>query len=228
MILYIFYTKIVKKMQIRPIFIIATNTNVGKTYTTLKLIEEFGKLGIKPVVYKPIETGVADIPADASPLLQKAKNVNPCLQNLTSFDITSYTFTLPAAPYVADSKKEIDISKLKNDYEKLSLLGDILLIEGAGGLMTPISKELKMIDLIELFDAHVLLVTSSRLGSINDTLLSMEAMKNRQLSFDWCVNAYDDIDTFDLVTKPYYDEKLPSWWSVQNGLSVFAKKCILK
>ncbi|KIM02898.1 MAG: ATP-dependent dethiobiotin synthetase BioD [Sulfurovum sp. AS07-7] len=213
-------------MQIKPIFIIATNTNTGKTHTTLKMIDEFAKLGLKPVVFKPIETGVIDIPSDAKTLLEKAKSVNPSLQNLTSFDITSYTFTLPAAPYVADSKKEIDISKIKNDFKKLSLLGDIILIEGAGGLMTPITKELKMIDLISLFDAHTLLVTSSHLGSINDTLLSMEAMKNRQLSFDWCVNIYGDINSFDFITKPYYDDEFPTWWSVENGLSAFAKEYI--
>ncbi|MBD3808495.1 MAG: hypothetical protein IE880_07255, partial [Epsilonproteobacteria bacterium] len=77
-------------------------------------------MGLKPIVFKPIETGVIDIPSDAASLLEKAKNVNSSLQNLTSFDITSYTFTLPAAPYVADREKEINISKLKNDYEKLS------------------------------------------------------------------------------------------------------------
>lgn len=215
-------------MQMKPIFITATNTDVGKTHTTLQLIEEFSKLGLKPVVYKPIETGVENIPHDAKHLLKKAQSVNANLSSLTPFDITSYTFTLPASPYVADSKKKIDISKLKSDFEKLSLLGDIVLIEGAGGLMVPVTKELKMIDLISLFDAHALLVTSSRLGSINDTLLSMEAMKNRQLSFDWCVNVFRDIESFGSTTKPYYDEEFPSWWSVENGLSAFAKEYIKK
>lgn len=94
--------------------------------------------------------------------------------------------------------------------------------------MVPVTKELKMIDLISLFDAHALLVTSSHLGSINDTLLSMEAMKNRQLSFDWCVNVFRDIESFGSTTKPYYDEEFPSWWSVENGLSAFAKEYIKK
>ncbi|MDD5358970.1 MAG: dethiobiotin synthase [Sulfurovaceae bacterium] len=215
-------------MQMKPIFITATNTDVGKTHTTLKLIEEFSKLGLKPVVYKPIETGVEKSPHDASMLLEKAQSVNANLSSLTPFDITSYTFTLPASPYVADSKKEIDISKLKSDFEKLSLLGDIVLVEGAGGLMVPVTKELKMIDLISFFDAHALLVTSSRLGSINDTLLSIESLRNRQLSFDWCVNIFSDVQTFDSVTKPYYDEEFPAWWSVQDGLTEFAKDHINK
>ncbi len=215
-------------MQMKPIFITATNTDAGKTHTTLQLIEEFSKLGLKPVVYKPIETGVKDTPSDAKELLKKAQSVNANLDSLTPYDITSYTFTLPASPYVAKGKKEIDISKLKSDFEKLSLLGDIVLIEGAGGLMTPITKELKMIDLISIFDAHALLITSSHLGSINDTLLSMEALQNRQLSFDWCVNVFNDVQTFDFVTKPYYDKEFPTWWSVENGLATFTKEYVNK
>lgn len=213
-------------MQMKPIFITATNTDVGKTYTTLRLIDEFSKLGLKPVVYKPIETGVELIPIDALAILKKAQSVNTNLSSLTPFDITSYTFTLPASPYVAKCEEEIDISKLKSDFEKLSLLGDIVLIEGAGGLMVPVTKEFKMIDMISIFDAHALLITSSRLGSINDTLLSIEALQNRQLEFDWCVNVFKDIESFDLVTKPYYDEELPSWWSVQDGLTEFAKEYV--
>jgi dethiobiotin synthetase len=213
-------------MQMKPIFITATNTDVGKTYTALQLIDEFSKLGLKPVVYKPIETGVEKTPHDASMLLAKAQSVNTNLSSLTPFDITSYTFTLPASPYVAKCEKDIYISKLKSDFEKLSLLGDIVLIEGAGGLMVPVTKEFKMIDMISIFDAHALLVTSSRLGSINDTLLSIEALQNRQLEFDWCVNVFKDIESFDLVTKPYYDEELPSWWSVQDGLAEFVKEYV--
>lgn len=213
-------------MQMKPIFIIATNTNVGKTYTTLKLIDEFADAGLRPVVFKPIETGVELMPIDALALLKKAQSVNAELSTLTPYDITSYTFSLPAAPYVADKERSIDILKIKNDLLRLSKLGDIVLVEGAGGLMTPITKEFKMIDLIELFDAHTLLVTSSRLGSINDTLLSIEALQNRQLSFDWCVNIHESIDSFDNVTKPYYDNEFPSWWSVQNGLTEFVKNYI--
>ncbi len=211
-------------MQIRPIFITATGTNVGKTYTTLKLVEAFAKIGINPVVFKPIETGVIDTPLDSFSLLQKAKSVNSLLSNLTIKETTSFTLSLPAAPYVADTQNSIHLEKILADFNNLKKYGDILLIEGAGGLLTPISKNVKMVDLIKLFDAHALLVTSSKLGSINDTLLSIEALQSRQIKYDWCVNIFEDKNSFEKITKPYYDAEFPAWWSVQDQVDSFVKK----
>ena len=70
-------------------------------------------------------------------------------------------------------------------------------------------------------NANVLLVTPSRLGCINDTLLSMNALKYHNLDFDWCVNLYEDKDTFEEVTQPFYDAVFPDWWSVEKGLENF-------
>ena len=64
-----------------------------------------------------------------------------------------------------------------------------------------------MIDLIKFFEIDkTLLVTPSKLGSINDTLLSIEALKNRNINFEWCVNLYEDKDSFFEVTYPFYEE----------------------
>jgi dethiobiotin synthetase len=210
----------------RPIFVTATGTNVGKTHTTLKLIEECAKQGISVGVFKPIETGVVDIPSDAFALLNNAQSVNSRFTNLTTDDVTEYTFSLPAAPYCSDTNHIIEIDNILTQFDKLSLLCDLLIIEGAGGLMTPITDTLKMIDLIGIFRARALLVTPSRLGCINDTLLSMEALQSRNIEFDWCVNIYEDKDSFDIVTKPYYDALFPKWWSVENGLEKYVDKLI--
>ena len=209
---------------IRPIFITATNTNVGKTHTTLKLIEAYSKIGIRMGVYKPIETGVEDIPSDAKLLLECCQKYNPDISHLTPTNITAYTFELPAAPYSADTERTIEISKLVSKFEELSKLCDLLLIEGAGGLMVPITKSLYMIDLIEIFEADTLLVTPSRLGCINETLLSMQALKSRDISFDWCVNLYEDREAFDSTTKPFYDTMFGSWWSVESGLDIYTRR----
>lgn len=208
----------------RPIFVTATGTNIGKTHTTLRLIDECAKQGIIVGVFKPIETGVSDIPVDASKLLASCQSVNSKFSNLTTDDITTYTFKLPAAPYCADTMRSITIDNILTGFDKLNLLCDLLIIEGAGGLMTPITDKLNMIDLIKIFDARVLLVTPSRLGCINDTLLSMEALANRNIDFDWCVNIHEDAKSFDVVTKPYYDALFPNWWSVQNGIEKYTKE----
>jgi len=205
----------------RKIFISATNTDVGKTYTTLKLIKSFAKRGLQVGVCKPIETGVIASPIDATMLLNECKKTNKNFKLLSPFDITAYTFSLPSAPFCADRENIIKIERILEKIDELSNLCDILLIEGAGGLFVPINDNYNMIDLAKDTDAYTLLVTPSRLGCINDTLLSIEALETRGLDYDWCVNLYQDIDSFDEVTKPYYDLVVKKWWSVDSGIDNF-------
>jgi len=203
------------------LFITATGTNVGKTHTTLKLIEALASKGYSVGVYKPIETGVTDIAPDATILLKACQKVNENFKDLKPLDITAYTFALPAAPFCADTEHTIHIDKIIEKYHTLSKLCDILLVEGAGGLLVPITKSYTMIDLAKELDSQVLLVTPSRLGCINDTLLSIEALQSREIDFDWCVNLYEDREDFEKVTQPYYDAVFDEWWSVEEGLKSF-------
>ena len=205
------------------LFITATNTNVGKTHTTLKLIELLSKQGYKVGVYKPIETGVSTTAPDASLLLKACQAVNDHFKTLKVEDITAYTFPLPAAPFCADTEQTIEIGHIIEKHETLSKLCDILLVEGAGGLMVPLTKEYMMINLIKELNAKTLLVTSSKLGCINDTVLSILALKTFDIDFDWCVNLYEEQDNFNIVTKPYYDTVFPNWWSVKEGLETFTR-----
>ena len=203
------------------LFITATGTNVGKTHTTLQLIERLSKEGHKVGVYKPIETGVTDTAPDASVLLEACKKVNENFETFSVENITAYTFPLPAAPFCADREHEIDLKSIIDKHKILSELCDILLVEGAGGLMVPITKEYMMINLIKELEAKTLLVTPSRLGCINDTLLSILALRTFSIDFDWCVNLYEDKENFAEVTQPYYDAVFPQWWSVESGLETF-------
>lgn len=205
----------------QSLFITATGTNVGKTHTTLQLIELLSDRGLAVGVYKPIETGVSTIAHDASLLLKVCQKVNENFKHFSPEDITAYTFPLPAAPFCADTRREIVLDKIIEKYHTLSKLCDILLVEGAGGLMVPITKDFMMIDLIQKLGSDVLLVTPSRLGCINDTLLSHEALRSRHIAFDWCVNVFEDEESFPEVTKPFYDEVFPNWWRIDGGLQRF-------
>ena len=160
----------------QSLFITATGTNVGKTHTTVQLIELLSDRGLAVGAYKPIETGVGTIAHDASLLLKACQKVNENFKHFTPEEITAYTFPLPAAPFCADTNHEISLDKIMDRFHALSKLCDILLVEGAGGLMVPITKDFMMIDLIEKLGSDVLLVTPSRLGCINETLLSREAV----------------------------------------------------
>jgi len=208
---------------VQTLFVTATGTNVGKTYTTLQLIQAFSKHNIRVGVCKPIETGVADTPLDAQVLLEACQKVNPAFELLSPTDITAYTFPLPAAPFSADTEQTIQIEKILDKVDELSTLCELLIVEGAGGLMVPITQDFMMIDLIKSLNTKALLVTPSRLGCINDTLLSIAALETKEIDFDWCVNLYEDREDFSEVTQPFYDAAYPGWWSIESGLGNFVR-----
>ncbi|HFS82418.1 MAG TPA: dethiobiotin synthase [Epsilonproteobacteria bacterium] len=208
----------------QTLFVTATGTDVGKTYTTLQLIQAFSRRKLRIGICKPIETGVVDTPVDATVLLKTCQSVNPAFESLTPTDITAYTFSLPAAPFCADTQQIIRIGTILEKIDELAQSCDLLIVEGAGGLMVPITRDFMMIDLAKKLNAKILLVTPSRLGCINETLLSIEALKSREIDFDWCVNLFEDKDDFPKVTQPFYDAVYPGWWSVQEGLERYTDR----
>ncbi len=187
------------------LFISATNTDVGKTYACEKFLKHYSNKGLKVGYFKPCETGVINAPLDGTKMLNLVKELNPDF-DLNIKEIVPYQFELPAAPYVAKKDSDIDISFLKKQVKFLKSLCDILIIEGAGGLMVPVKKDLFIIDLIKEFEAKAILISPSKLGCINDTLLSIEALKNRNIDFDWYINLYQDKDSFDEVSRPFLED----------------------
>ncbi len=184
------------------LFVSATNTDVGKTYACGKLLEHYAKKGFKVGYLKPFETGVVDFPLDGTKMLNLVKTLNPSF-DVTINDVVPYQFKLPAAPYVAKENTIIDIEFLKEKKKYLEQFCDLLIIEGAGGLMVPIKKDLFIIDLIKIFEASAILIAPSKLGCINDTLLSVNALKEKNIDFELFINLYQDIESFEKVSKPF-------------------------
>jgi len=197
------------------IFITATNTDVGKTYTTLKLIEHLSNKGYKIGVFKPIETGVIDTPIDGKKLFDKAIKYNKNLKTLSIDDIVPIQFSLPAAPIVAG---EVEFDKIDKAYKKIKPLCDILLIEGAGGIKVPVTKDFYMYDFIKYFNAKSLLVVQSKLGCINDLELNLEFFSPDV----WSINLYDD--SFYQITYPYLKEKYKEVLIIQKDLDKIINK----
>lgn len=203
-----------------PIFITATNTNIGKTYTTLKLLEALSAKGFKVGVMKPIETGVVKEPLDATLLFETAKRLNPALEVLKMRDITPYQFELPAAPFVAKGRKKISLELLESAYAKIESLCDIVLIEGAGGLLVPIEEDLYMYDFIRLFHAKTLLVGHDQLGCINDVLLNLHLLDSLGVDdYEWCINFRGDRASFDEITLPFFKKLFGRVLSLQENMN---------
>lgn len=186
----------------KSIFITATNTDVGKTYASEKFLRFFAKNGLKVGYFKPCETGVIDFPLDGTKMLNLTKELNPDF-NVSINDVVPYQFKLPAAPYVAKGNSLISLDYIKEKKKYLQQFCDVLIIEGAGGLMVPLEKNLFIIDLIKELDSQAILITPSKLGCINDTLLSINALKAKNIDFEFFINLYQDIDSFKKVSKPF-------------------------
>jgi len=188
----------------KRIFITATNTDIGKTYTTKLLLKEFASRGLKVGAIKLIETGVEEFASDAEALLACVKELNTELKDVKIEDIVPITYKLPAAPYVASNNTPLDLEKLNAAVKKLEAFCDVLIIEGAGGLYVPIDDEYMMIDMIEYFEATAVLVTHCALGCINDTLLSVRALESKNIKYITAFNCRESDTSFQEVSEPYF------------------------
>ncbi|MEA3512126.1 MAG: dethiobiotin synthase [Campylobacterota bacterium] len=190
-------------------FITATNTDVGKSYASEVFLKKLSNDKIKVGYFKPIETGVIDTPADGSKLLNIAKELNPNFK-VDLDNVVPYKFPLAAAPFIAKENTNIDIEYILKKATYLLKFCDTLIVEGAGGLMVPIDIDFFMIDLIKIFqkkfNAKVILISPSNLGSINDTLLSQNTLKQKDIKYEWYINLFKDKDSFNSVTLPFYKE----------------------
>jgi dethiobiotin synthetase len=207
----------------KRIFITATNTNIGKTHTSKLLIEAFTKLGLRVGVFKPIETGVETTPTDGNALFECAKHYNSALHSLFLEDIVPLQLSLPAAPFVAAGGREIDLQFFDRPLEKIEAHCDIVIIEGAGGLMVPIDGKNMMIDLPRYFNAATLLVSHCTLGCINDTLLSIKALEDTKLPFVWALNCREQDSSFDSVSLPYFNYRFKNVYRIDHDIDTIAK-----
>jgi len=189
----------------KRIFVTATNTDIGKTYTTKLLLREFASRGMKVGVIKPIESGVVDgYATDAEELLELIKELNPKLWHLEAEDIAPLTYELAASPYVASNNTPLDIKKVQKKVEELEAFCDLIIIEGAGGLYVPIDDKYMMIDLIGKLNSVALLVTHCSLGCINDTLLSKRALEAKNILHVVAFNCKKDDESFSKISEPYF------------------------
>ncbi len=165
-------------------FISGIDTDAGKSYVTGYLAAKLIEKGVSVVTQKFIQTGNRDFSEDIE-LHRRIMGIDPLPEDL-DHTTAPVIFTYPASAQLAariDGKK-IDLNVIDNATAKLKSKYDIVLIEGAGGLMVPITDEIFTIDYVESRQLPLLLVTNGVLGSINHTILSLEAIKNRDIKLE--------------------------------------------
>jgi dethiobiotin synthetase len=160
------------------LFVTGTDTGVGKTVVTCALARAWRARGMDVGVMKPAETGVGPAgPLDALALRAAAAS-SDALE-----DVCPEAFALPAAPAVAAAAEGrcVDLGRIRATAERLRARHEALLVEGAGGLLVPLAADFSMADLARELGLPVLVVARASLGTINHTLLTLEAIAARRL-----------------------------------------------
>lgn len=180
-------------------------------------------MGYRVGVLKPIETGVVATPHDGTELSALARQFNSALESFSVDQIVPIQFELPAAPYVANHGETIDLAPVDRALEQLEKCCDIVLIEGAGGLLVPIDRSTMIIDLVKRYHAKTLLVTHGNLGCINDTLLNMRLLDEQEIAYTWAVNIRHDDTTFKTVSEPYFLDRFGSYHELTGDIEKVAQ-----
>ena len=164
-----------RKGKYKGLFITGTDTGVGKTIVAAGLTASLANSGMNIGVMKPIETGFSLRSSDAV-FLKKMAGVKDSLDS-----ICPYRLKHPLSPFTAAKIENVSIrfERIARAYEGLLQNHQALLVEGAGGLLVPITREKMMADLALYLKLPVLIVSRTGLGTINHTLLSVEAARKR-------------------------------------------------
>lgn len=160
----------------RSIFIVGTDTSVGKTLIAAGLARMLANRGVRVGVMKPIASGGR--PSEDGKLLQKAAR----LPDRVYPEIVPVHYRQPLAPYTASWKEgKPDLEKIDAAYQKAKKKYDFLIVEGIGGVLVPITKDLLAIDWLVKWKVPALVVARAGLGTLNHTLLTVEALRKRKV-----------------------------------------------
>lgn len=164
----------------QQLIVTGTDTGVGKTMVAGHLLGIALRQGIDACYQKWVSTGDADGCADLLTCLAVSGYSIPLRERRLS---APYSFRLAASPHLAaeQEKRAVDPAGILEAFHVLSEAHELVIAEGAGGLMVPLARDLLLIDLVSRANAPVLIVARSGLGTLNHTLLSLEALKQRHI-----------------------------------------------
>jgi dethiobiotin synthetase len=165
------------------LFITGTDTGVGKTIVTGALAAVLHQKGVSVGVMKPVATGCVRrreglVSEDAEFLAQAADVLEPLA------DITPVRFAEPVAPTVAAvrARQDVDMDAIWSTWRRLAAAHDVMLVEGIGGILCPITPEMFVAEMAREFGLPLVIVARPALGTINHTILTVEAARSRGLS----------------------------------------------
>lgn len=155
----------------KGIFVTATDTEVGKTYVSCRILEALKSLGVKCGCFKPVSTGDRN---DAKALI-KASGVEESAEV-----VTPEFFKNPMSPYSASllEYKKFNLKKIEKTFDYFLNKYNFTVVEGVGGITVPLKKNFFVSDLIKVFNLPIIVIARHNLGTINHTLLTIEKLKS--------------------------------------------------
>lgn len=191
----------------KDFFITATDTGVGKTYVSAQLAHQaardLSKSGKKVGYFKPFQSGLEQGVLPDADMVSRS-NPNIIVKN-------SYITKLPAAPALSMEADgvEMNLTRVLSDFAELKKQCETVFVEGSGGFLVPVSNTLLMSDVIKALKLPIIIVARPDLGTINHTLLTIEAAKARNIEIAAVIISNYPAETKDpvITTAPKYIEE---------------------
>lgn len=174
----------------KGIFVTGTDTGVGKTVVSATIARTLQQSGKRVAPMKPIQTGAGEGVLLDIEFIQKVMGTNYSLEL-----VCPYRYALALAPVVAANLagERINVEKIKSAYFDLSLRHEIVIVEGAGGLVVPITETYFMSDLAHDLDLGLIVVIRPGLGTLNHTLLTIDYARSHGLNIlGFVINNFPD------------------------------------
>lgn len=172
-----------KHKNMKGIFVTGTDTGVGKTLVCGCLARYLEVKGFKVITQKWIQTGCqSNFSADIKLHLKLMGKTKDDIKDYLEL-VNPYIFRFVSSPHLASQieKKRINADKIIKSFKLLSAQFDFVIVEGIGGALVPFKKDGLVIDIVKQLDLAVLVVAQNKLGAINHTLLTLEALRQRGL-----------------------------------------------
>ena len=168
-------------MEVRTLFITGTDTDVGKTMVCGCLVQYLFQVGVDVGVQKWASTGNRDSSDDVEFCLRLLGADRSKLDAMS--DLAPYTFSIAASPHLAAEVegRRIEAAVIRESYHRISQKHEFIVVEGVGGVMVPLTRDLLLIDLLQELAIPTLVVARTKLGTINHTLLTIEALRRRDI-----------------------------------------------
>ncbi len=171
----------IKEKAMTLFFVTGIDTEIGKTIVTGNIAKYLASTGVKVTTMKPVQTGCTGMAEDIV-THRSIMGVEPDIYDKNMITAPEI-FKFPASPHLAAEleSRTISFERIDKCIQILNENFEVVLIEGAGGIYVPLTRDYTTLDFVAERNLPVIIVSSPRLGSINHTMMTVEMLKSRNI-----------------------------------------------